>query len=76
MSLTLSGLILIGFGLLYLKRPTLYRQGIWLKTSIAIRMLSEEGYKRFMKGLGVAFILAGAGCIAWDAGLGRLVTNA
>ena len=72
MQLTYIGLILIVFGVLYLLRPTLYRRGIWLKTSIAIRLLSEEGYRRYMKGLGVVLILAGVGLIAWGQGLGRL----
>ncbi len=72
MRLTIIGLVLIGYGVLYLRKPTVYRRGLWMKTSIAIRTLSEENYKRYIKGLGVAFILVGAGCVAWDHGLAQL----
>jgi hypothetical protein len=72
MKLTVAGLILIGLGVLYLRRPALYRRGMWLKTSLAIRLLSEEGYKRYIKGLGVLFIVAGACLIAWEQIVPRL----
>jgi len=72
MNLTLVGLVLIVFGVIYLRRPTLYRKGIWLKTSIAIRFLSEEGYKKYIKGLGILFIAGGAGLIAWEQVILRL----
>jgi len=73
MQLSLLGLVLIVFGLLYLRRPTLYRKGLWLKTSLAIRLLSEENYRKYMKGLGVVFILVGLGLIAWE--LSRLLLS-
>ena len=73
MSLTIVGLVLIAFGVLYLRRPAVYRKGVWMKTSIAIRMLSEDGYRRYIKGLGVVFILIGLGCIAWKHGLADIV---
>jgi hypothetical protein len=66
MNLTLIGLVLIAFGVLYLKRPTIYRRSIWLRTSIAIRLLSEQAYKKYIKGLGVLYILAGSSLIAWE----------
>lgn len=72
MRLTIIGLVLIRYGVLYLRKPTAYRRGLWMTTSIAIRMLSEENYKRYIKGLGVAFILIGAGC-AWNHGLAQLL---
>ncbi|RZL32912.1 MAG: hypothetical protein EOP35_19100 [Rubrivivax sp.] len=75
MQLTLVGMVLAGCGMLYLRRPALYRRGVWMKTSIAIRLLSEEAYRRYIKGLGVAFIVAGVGCVAWDAGLDKLVAG-
>lgn len=73
MRLTIIGLVLIGYGVLYLRKPTVYRRGLWMKTSIAIRTLSEENYKRYIKGLGVAFILIGAGCVAWEHGLAQFL---
>jgi hypothetical protein len=63
MQLILIGAILLAFGVLYRRKPTLYRRGLWLKTSIAIRLLSEEGYKRYIRGLGLLFIALGAGFI-------------
>lgn len=64
--MTFAGLIMIVFGVLYLRQPTMYRRGIWMKTSIAIRTLSEDGYKKYMRGLGVVFIVVGSGLVLWD----------
>jgi len=66
MHLTFVGVVLIAFGLLYLRRPTIYRRGVWLKTSLAIRLLSENGYRRYIKGLGIIFIVAGLVLIIWE----------
>ena len=61
----IAGFVLIGIGVLYLRRPMLYRRGLRLKTSIAIRLLSETNYRRCIKALGVIFIVAGIGLIAY-----------
>jgi uncharacterized protein YjeT (DUF2065 family) len=53
------GLLFVVIGVIYLFKPTLFRRGIWLKTSIAIRTLSEENYIRYMRIVGVLMILAG-----------------
>ena len=53
------GIALIAVGLLYLWKPTIFRRGIWLKTSVAIRMFSEENYQRYMRILGVLLIIVG-----------------
>jgi MFS superfamily sulfate permease-like transporter len=37
----------------------MFRRGIFLKTSVAIRSLSRESYVTYMNVLGVLFILAG-----------------
>jgi hypothetical protein len=63
MNLVFYGIALILFGMLYLWKPTIFRRGLWMKTSIAIRMLSEENYTRYMRGLGVVFIIAGVALI-------------
>jgi len=34
----LAGILLMGLGLLYIRKPTVFRRGIWLKTSVAIRL--------------------------------------
>jgi hypothetical protein len=60
------GIFLIVIGLIYLWKPTLFRRWFWMKTSIAIRTLSEEGYIRYMRGLGILFIIAGIVLIATD----------
>ena len=75
--------MLIVFGLAYVARPDIYRRGIWLKTSVAIRLLSEPNYRRYMRGLGVVMILGGIGLIVspprgldslWNGG-GRLAVG-
>jgi uncharacterized protein YjeT (DUF2065 family) len=53
------GVVLVLLGLLYLWKPTIFRRGIWLKTSIAVRTLSETNYSRYMRGLGIVLIVAG-----------------
>ena len=65
MRFVIVGLVLIVFGVLYLRRPTLYRRGLWLKTSLAVRMLSEANYKRYIKGLGAVFVAAGVCLVAY-----------
>jgi hypothetical protein len=57
------GLVLIAFGILYLLKPTVFRRGIWLRTSVAIRLMSEENYIKYMRVLGVVFIVAGVAFI-------------
>jgi hypothetical protein len=59
MNLVILGIVLILFGALYLWKPTIFRRGLWMKTSIAIRMLSEANYMRYMRELGAVFIIAG-----------------
>jgi|KBSMisStaDraftv2_1062788.scaffolds.fasta_scaffold32946_6 hypothetical protein len=59
MRFVIGGLLLIAFGVLYLRRPTLYRRGLWLKTSLAIRLLSKASYKRYIKALGAVLVVAG-----------------
>ena len=59
MALVAGGLVLIVFGIAYLRWPAMFRRGIFLKTSVAIRLLSRESYVTYMDVLGVLFILAG-----------------
>ena len=66
--MTLGGILLIVVGIVYLKRPEIFRRGVRMKTSIALRTLSEEGYLRYMRRLGVVFLLLGVALIVWDLG--------
>ena len=59
----LLGLVLVAVGAVYLLKPTIFRRGIWLKTSIAIRTLSDDNYIRYMRILGVILIVSGLGFI-------------
>ena len=59
MRMLLAGVVLIVFGALYVRRPSVYRRGLWLKTSLAIRLLSEANYRRYMRGLGIVFVVTG-----------------
>jgi len=54
-----SGIILIVSGALYLAKPDIFRRGICLKTSIAQRTLSPANYLKYMRGVGVIFIIIG-----------------
>lgn len=56
---TLFGLVLIVFGTIYLWTPTIFRRGIFMRTSVAIRTLSEHNYTRYMRVLGAILISAG-----------------
>jgi hypothetical protein len=58
-----AGLFLMVIGVIYLVKPTIFRRGIWLKTSIAVRTLSEENYIRYMRILGAVIIVAGLALI-------------
>jgi len=53
------GVVLVLLGLVYVWKPTIFRRGLWLKTDIAIRMLSETNYTRYMRGLGIFLVIAG-----------------
>jgi Ca2+/Na+ antiporter len=61
----LVGVGLIGFGFLYVKNPGIYRRGIWMKTSVASRVLSEDNYRKYMRGLGIVLIAIGVALLAW-----------
>lgn len=50
---------LIVLGMIYFVRPNLFRRGIWLKTSVAVRTLSPKGYIRYMRGLGIMLMIVG-----------------
>ena len=58
------GIILVGFGILYLIKPDIYRRGLWKQTDILQRKLSPERYKQYMRWLGGIFLLGGAVLIA------------
>jgi hypothetical protein len=59
------GLLLIAIGGVFVRSPTLFRRWIWLKISIAIRTLSEDGYKSYMQKVGLLYIAGGVGLIGW-----------
>jgi hypothetical protein len=59
----LAGVLIIGIGAVYFAKPTIFRRGISLRTSIAIRFLSEENYRRYMKGLGILLMVFGAALV-------------
>jgi uncharacterized protein YjeT (DUF2065 family) len=54
-----AGLSLIVVGVIYLVKPDIFRRWIWTKTSIAQRALSPANYLRYMRGLGIIFIIVG-----------------
>jgi hypothetical protein len=54
-----AGLALVAIGIVYLVKPTLFRREIWLKTSIAVRTLSEQNYVRYMRAMGALLVIVG-----------------
>jgi uncharacterized protein YjeT (DUF2065 family) len=66
MNLVIYGIVFILFGSIYLWKPTLFRRGIWMKTSIAIRVLSETNYTRYMRGLGFILVITGIALIVFE----------
>ena len=59
MTVIFYGIALILIGSVYLWKPALFRRGLWMKTSLAIRLLSEPTYTKYMRVLGVICIAAG-----------------
>ena len=57
------GIVFIVMGAIYIWKPTIFRRGLWMKTSIAIRALSEASYTRYMRGLGFVLVIAGIALI-------------
>jgi len=53
-----AGLVLIVFGIAHLRWPTMFRRGIFLKTSVPFGRC-RGSYVTYMNVLGVLFILAG-----------------
>jgi hypothetical protein len=65
--MVIYGIVLILIGAFYVWKPTIFRRGLWMKTSVAIRTLSETNYTRYMRGLGLVFIVAGIILIVLEA---------
>ena len=61
------GLALILVGVIYIWKPTVFRRGIWMRTSIGIRTLSDTNYVRYMRLLGLICIAAGIVVIFYPA---------
>jgi hypothetical protein len=61
------GVALILVGVIYVWKPTVFRRGIWMKTSIAIRTLSDTNYVRYMRIIGLICIAAGIVVIFYPA---------
>ena len=57
--MVVGGIAIILLGAFYIWKPSIFRRGLWMKTSIAIRTLSETNYTRYMRGVGVVCIVAG-----------------
>jgi hypothetical protein len=62
---TIPGLALIALGIVYVLKPDLFRRGIWTRTSVAQRTMSPEGYLKYMRGMGVLWIVVGVALLIW-----------
>lgn len=54
-------ILFISFGTLYIIKPDVYRGGIYERTAIMPKLLSQKRYTVYMRCLGVAFIILGIG---------------
>ena len=57
--LIIPGAVLVALGVLYQLKPNLFRRWFWTKTSIMQRLLSPTAYERYIKSLGLLYILLG-----------------
>jgi hypothetical protein len=55
----LIGIVTIVVGALYLFKPDIFRRGIWMKTSLAMRYLSPEAYRKYIRVIGAVWVLLG-----------------
>ena len=62
---TFAGVFLIAYGILLVRKPNLFRRGIWMKTGIAQRNLSPEAYIKYARGVGVFNIALGIAFFVW-----------
>jgi hypothetical protein len=58
-------LALIALGIVYVLKPDLFRRGIWTRTSVAQRTMSPEGYLKYMRRMGVLWIVVGVALLIW-----------
>ena len=61
----MRGFVLIAFGILYLMKPDLFRNGIWTKRSMLANKTPEE-YRNFMKKLAIVLIVLGTLLLTYD----------
>jgi integrase-like protein len=54
-------------GFAYLRWPATYRRGIFLRTSVAVRSLSEDQYATFMRILAMLLIVSGVALLLYGA---------
>jgi hypothetical protein len=54
-----AGVAMVVCGLIYGRYPNLFRRGLWMKTSIAIRTMTPDAYVRYIKRLGQIYIVTG-----------------
>jgi uncharacterized protein YjeT (DUF2065 family) len=59
-----AGIVLILMGAVYVRWPNVFRRWFWMRTSVAIRSMSEDGYRKYMRTLGGVIIAAGIAVIA------------
>jgi hypothetical protein len=60
------GILLIAVGGLYFAKPDLFKRGVWKKTDIAQRLLSPEGYNKYMRLVGLVNVIIGIVLLVWS----------
>ncbi|HEV2383271.1 MAG TPA: hypothetical protein VG206_26185 [Terriglobia bacterium] len=63
--MTVWGIVLVAFGILYLVKPDIFQRWFWRRTAISQRLLTPEKNKVYMRILGGVFIVAGVVLLAF-----------
>lgn len=64
-----TGPLLILLGILYYKKPNLFKRWFWKKTSIAQRMLDPEAHDKYMRFMGMVLMVGGTSLFMINLGL-------
>jgi uncharacterized protein YjeT (DUF2065 family) len=61
-----AGVVLIAIGVFYIIKPDAFKRGVWKKTDAAQRLLSPQGYIKYMRAAGLVNIIIGVILFVWS----------
>ena len=59
MEMTIWGVVLLLFGIIYIVKPNIFQRWFWKRTGVFQQIFGPEKYLVFMRVLGGIFIIAG-----------------